>query len=481
MKASKRPLTLALSTSILGLALTLMLPAQADTLQDIYELALRNDARLKAAEATYRANLEVEKQARGALLPQIVGEASYTDSTVRQTSQLTLVDPDTGDITTEDNRRSRLESERKLWSVSLNQALFDLPAWFSYRSGQQTSLQAEAQLAADQQDVIVRVAEAYFNVLRAQDNLEASRAEERAVQRQLEQTQQRFEVGLIAITDVHEAQAAYDNTVVLRLTDEGNLATAYEALTTLTGQGHANLWPLDTEFPVVNPEPLERADWVDFALEHNFALRAARHEAEASRQTATSRRMEHLPKITGSLGYTEEDISGTRRPANPLNPPDADIESEVMAIHLRMPLFSGGQISAQRRQAHELYNAALQRSIDAQRGVIRDARAQHISVVTDVARVRARQQAIVSSQSALDATQAGYEVGTRNIVDVLQAQRNLFASMRDYANARYDYIINQLRLKQVAGLLSPQDVLDLNGWLVQPDAPTANTYRDFEG
>lgn len=477
MKASKRPLTLAFSTSILGLALTLMLPAQADTLQDIYELALRNDARLKAAEATYRANLEVEKQARGALLPQIVGEASYTDSTVRQTT--VGVDNSLNTI----RQRSRISTERELWSVSLNQPLFDLPAWFAFQSGRQTSLQAEAQLAADQQDVIVRVAEAYFNVLRAQDNLEASRAEERAVQRQLEQTQQRFEVGLIAITDVHEAQAAYDNTVVLRLTDEGNLATAYEALTTLTGQGHANLWPLDTEFPVVNPEPLERADWVDFALEHNFALRAARHEAEASRQTATSRRMEHLPKVTGSLGYTDESIDGSRRTRPPTafaTSPDADIESEVMAIHLRMPLFSGGQISAQRRQAHELYNAALQRSIDAQRGVIRDARAQHISVVTDVARVRARQQAIVSSQSALDATQAGYEVGTRNIVDVLQAQRNLFASMRDYANARYDYIINQLRLKQVAGLLSPQDVLDLNGWLVQPDAPTANTYRDFE-
>lgn len=485
MKLSLRPFAVLASTTLpcalaaLALLLVPAVPAGADTLRDIYELALRNDARLKAAEATYRANLEVEKQARGALLPQVIGEASYTDRTVRQTTE--GVDVDQGTITPR-TQRSRLDTDREMWGVSLQQRIFDLPAWFSFQSGRQTSLQAEAQLAADQQDLIVRVAEAYFNVLRAIDNLEASQAEERAVQRQLDQTQQRFEVGLIPITDVHEARAAYDNTVVLRLGDEGSLATAYESLATLTGQHHTRVWTLDPDFPVTSPDPLDRAEWVDFALANNFSLQAAQYEAEASRQTATARRMEHLPKITGSLSYTDESIDGTRRtrPDSPFSTgPDADIETESIGIRLEMPLFSGGQISAQRRRAHELYNASLQRAIDTQRAVIRDARAQHIAVATDVARVRARQQAIVSSQSALDATQAGYEVGNRNIVDVLQAQRNLFASLRDYANARYDYVINQLRLKQVAGTLSPQDIIDLNQWLVEPDAPTANTYRDF--
>lgn len=474
MKALLGPLAAGL------LVMLCSMQAAADTLRDIYQTALENDPKLKAAEAIYRANLEVENQAFSAMLPQIFGEAAYQEQDIETTGE--------GVITRGSNigvakQTTRLDTRSTLWGVSLNQRLFDLPTWFTFKSSKQTSLQAEAQFAYDQQTMIVRVSEAYLNVLRAVDNLRASEAEERATQRQLEQTQQRFDVGLIAITDVHEAQAAYDAVVVQRLTDEGNLATAYEALTTITGQSHHNLWLLDKDFPVSHPEPAERSAWVEFALANNFALKAATHETEASRQLATARKMEHAPRITGSFTYSEEDLHGKRRarPASSfVTDPDADIENEVLMITLSMPLFTGGGISAQRRQAYEQYNATLQGAIDTQRSVIQNTRALHIAVTTDVQRIKAREQGIISAQSALDATQAGYEVGTRNVVDVLQAQRVLFTAMRDYANARYDYIINMLKLKQAAGILSPEDIISLNQWLVEPGAPTANTYQDYQ-
>lgn len=473
MKFLLRPIAVGLA-AVLASA-----PLAADTLRDIYELALQNDPKLKTAEAVYRANLEIENQALAAMLPQVSGSAEYSKKDVTEKSERFFefngaVVPSRSDDDT--------KSDSRTYTISLQQKIFDLATWFSFKSGKETSKQAEAQFAYDQQALIVRVAEAYFNVLRALDNLRASQAEERATQRQLEQTQQRFDVGLIAITDVHEAQAAYDAVVVQRLTDEGNLATAYETLTTLTGQSHSNLWLLNKDFPVANPEPYKRSEWVDFALTNNYLLKASQFDSEAARQNATAKKMEHLPKITGSYAYNDfYDDGDSNSNLNGINKPfETESEGSTISVQLTMPLFTGGLISAQRRQAYEQYNAAFQTSIDTQRTVIQNTRALHIGVTTDVQRVKAREQAIVSSQSALDATQAGYEVGTRNIVDVLQAQRTLFASLRDYANARYDYVINLLKLKQAAGTLSPQDIYDLNKWLLPPEAPTANTYKDYQ-
>ena len=443
-------------------------PASADTLRDIYELALKNDAALKAAEASYRANLENENQARAALLPQIYGEANYTDVDADSTSNSINYDSGSNQFVTQKLSTSQ-NTYGDAWGVTLSQKLFDLPAWFSFKAGQEVSQQAEAQFSYEQQGLIVRVVEAYFNVLRQRDNLEASRAEERATKRQLEQTQQRFDVGLIAITDVHEARAVYDNTVVRRLTDEGNLGTAYEALTVLTGQTHSDLWALNHEFPVVDPQPLNRGEWVDFAMRNNFALKAAEAASEAARHNSRAKKMEHLPKVTGNFRYYDEQQHGDRL-TNPVsaftaNEIDDDSDSEVLQINLSMPIFTSGLVSSQRRQALEQFHAASQQKINTQRKVVQATRSLHLQVTTDVQRVKARQQAIISAQSALDATQAGYEVGTRNIVDVLNAQRGLYAAIRDYSNARYDYVINRLKLKQQAGTLSPADVYELEKWL----------------
>ncbi|MEP5765457.1 MAG: TolC family outer membrane protein [Halieaceae bacterium] len=451
--------------------------ANADTLRDIYELALENDALLKSQEATYRANLETERLGLSALLPQVSGNYQYTDSdsTTDAQSVDTTGDPN-NPIGTVDTS-TKIDVDTDGYQVSLNQAIFDLPAWFTFQSGKETSRQAEANFAADQQQLIVRVVGDYLGVLRAQDNLEASQARERAFQRQLEQTQQRFEVGLIAITDVHEAQAAYDLSRVERITDENNLNVAIERLSVLTGRYHSNIYLLRPDFDIKQPEPTQRSDWVDFALDHNFRLNAAAYGEEAARQSAKANKMEHLPKVSGSASYSDFSTNGDRsvKPSTGFDvSPDNDRDETVYQLRVDVPLFSGGAISASRRQAAQQYISARESRINLMRETVTDARSLHMTVISDVARVNARQLSIVSSQSALDATQAGYEVGTRNIVDVLNAQNTLFGAKRDYANARYDYVRDILLLKQVAGLLSPEDVYRLDAQLIAPAAPTAS-------
>lgn len=441
----------------------------ADSLGQIYELALENDASLKAAEATYRANRETEMIARSALLPQINARAEFQRSDLDQRSE-SIFELNNQQVPSrsDDNR----EADSRNFTVSLDQALFDLSAWFNFQSGKKTTREAEAQLAADQQALIVRVAEAYFDVLRAHENLEAARAEERAAQRQLEQTQQRFDVGLIAITDVHEARAIYDNTVAQRLSFEANKGTAYEALAVLTGRPHTSISILDESFPITPPQPAERQTWVDFSLKNNYQLKAANFRAESSHLQAKSRKSDHLPTLTGSLGYrdTYEDGDSTSNLNNSVKPFENETDGSTISLQLSVPIYSGGGVSASRRQAYEQYNAALQQKINTQRQVVQQTRSLHLTVSTDVQRVKARKQNIVSAESALDATKSGYEVGTRNIVDVLQSQRALFAAIRDYANTRFDYVINMLRLKQQAGVLSPEDIYFLDKWLISEQA-----------
>jgi len=454
-----------------------MLPmgaARADTLLDIYEMALENDPVLKAAHATYRAGREAEVIGRSALLPQVSGEASYGERDVRQKNSQTFLlqgnavrsdsDYDTDDDTEE-------------YSLTLSQNIFNLPAWFSFKQGKELSLQAEAQFAADQQNLIVRTVEAYVTVLRAMDNLKSTRAAEAAFQRQLEQTQQRFEVGLIAITDVHEARAAYDLAVVNRLTDEGNLGVAYEALSVLTGQPHSNLWLLSEDFPVVPPSPPERDAWVNLALQGNYLVKAAEYAAEAARQNSQSLKSEHLPKITGAITWYDLSTDGHNKDRinGPKYPYSVDGDGNAFTINLNMPLYAGGRISSQRRQSYEQYIAARESYDSTLRNTIQFTRSLHLAVVTDVERVKARRQAIVSAQSALDATQAGYEVGTRNVVDVLNVQQVFYQALRDYANTRFDYVLRLLRLREQAGLLSPEDVQTLNKWLEAPPAPTKSS------
>ncbi len=463
------------ATALTALAVLLGPAAlRADTLREIYELALDNDAQLKQEEAQYLAQRETEQLSRSALLPQVATryERSELDQDVDADSF--SVEGGTGRIIPTSTNTDITDENLQL---SLSQALFDLPAWFSFQSGKEVTRQAEATFAANQQNLIVRTVEAYLLVLRAQDNLAASRAQERAFERQLEQTQQRFEVGLIAITDVYEAQAARDLAQVTRLVDENNVAVALEQLSVLTGQRHGNLNILKEDFDVRPPDPLDRAAWVDFALENNFLLKASGYAEEAARQTAKANRLEHLFKINGFYSYTDSRVDGdlTRDPETAFDTsPDRDTDAQYWGVELNMPLYTGGAISSNRRRAAQEFIAARENRINLTRNTITNTRSLHMTVVSDVSRIAARKQSIVSSKSSLDATTAGYEVGTRNVVDVLNAQNTLFAAERDYANSRYDYIINMMRLKEQAGLLSPEDVYRLDSFLIPPPPPTAS-------
>ena len=459
-------------------SLTLFLSSvslQADSLSDIYQLALQNDAQLKSEEAVYLARRETENLSRSALLPQVGASYSYQNSD-GDTDGLGPIFSEDGIII--DDTFTNRDINTEGYVISLNQTLFDLSAWFSFQSGKQVTKEAEATFAANQQNLIVRVVEAYLLVLRAQDNLAASQAQERAFERQLEQTQQRFEVGLIAITDVYEAQAARDLAQVERIVDENDVSVALERLSVLTGQRQSNLNVLVEDFKIRPPDPIDRAAWVDFALQNNFELLASTYREEAARQTAKANKMEHAPKVSGGYEYSDFEVDGDIyvEPDTGINsPPDSSLKEHMWRVTLSVPLYSGGAISANRRRAAQEFSAAREQRINLSRNTVTNTRSLHMTVLSDVSRIAARKQSIISSKSSVDATQAGYEVGTRNVVDVLNAQNTLFRAERDYANSRYDYILNLMRLNENAGLLSPADILKLDAFLVPPTSPSAKS------
>lgn len=446
-----------------GLTLFGSVSASAESLLDIYQLALENDAQLKADEAAYQAGLEMKAIGRANLLPQIHASADYNDG-----------ESDRTDYTVDPRTTFKSDSTSKGWAISLSQPLFNMAAWYDYRRGATLSERAEAQFAAAQQELILRVAEAYFNVLRATDNLETAQAEEKALEQQLEQTRQRYEVGLTAITEVHEAQSVFDSARATVLQARGNLANAYEALEVLTNQSHEHIAPLSDDFAVTSPVPADRHEWVEFALKNNYQLKAARLNSEASRQYAKAARSQHLPTLTGSARYSERKSDGLQDFGIPQYS-DTKVEEHSFGVALNVPLFAGGRTSAQRRQAVAESLMSQEQATVAERNVIQSTRALHLAVDLGVSQVYARRQAIISSESALEATQAGYEVGTRNLVEVLLAQRAVYQARRDYDNALYDYIINSFQLRQVAGMLTPADIEQIDAYL-QHNATVSQNY-----
>ncbi|MFD1217363.1 MULTISPECIES: TolC family outer membrane protein [Microbulbifer] len=475
-RRSLRPLKTLLAAAVLGLG---AIQAQADTLWEVYLQALDNDPQLAADRAAYRAGLEAENLGRAALLPQINASADYT-RTRTESDSVVQTCPDGTQLCAQSelingNASSDSDIDSHGYGARLDQALFDMTAWFGYKQGKKVSEQAAAEFSADQQDMMIRVASAYFDVLRANDVLAAARAEEEALAKQLEQTQQRFEVGLTAITDVYDSRSAYDSARARRLTAQDDLLSNFDALSVLTGKHYDVVAPLEKGFTVVPPVPADRAAWVEFALANNYALKAARLGADASRYSARAAAAEHLPTVYGSLAYEKgyRDGDSSRRTRFPIfdepfgseTPIDETSETKIAAITVEMPLYTGGRLSASRREARNLAFQSEDIRNLTERNTIQSTRTLHRAVTTDASRVEAREQAVISAKSALDATQAGYEVGTRNIVDVLLAQRTLAQSQTDYANSLYDYILNTLSLKQASGLLAPKDLQDLDSSL----------------
>lgn len=417
----------------------------AEDLKDIYELALLNDPTFKAAEASFRAGKEYKVQGRAGLLPSLNLTGSTGWNEYRLEEQ--LLD----------------EYNSNNHSVSLQQPVFRLDRWFQFKQGKALTESASAEFAYQQQELLIRVAISYFNVLNAKDSLVASKAEEEAIGRQRDQAKKRFEVGLTSITEVQDTQAAYDLSVVGRITRESQLDSAKESLSAIIGRVLPLLSPLSNDYVTPPPNPIDRESWVKLALANNFQLKASRLSTAAAKNNARASGSAHLPKID-IIGSASRSSSRQGKFGGFIQNPLYDLESDnrQYRIQVSLPLFAGGAISSSRRQAYAQYDRSKEQSLFTERSVIREVRSNHFNVQTQSANVTARRQALKSSGSALEATKIGFEVGTRNVVDLLQSERGLYAAQRDYAQSRYDYIISVLRLKSSVGSLNPNDLFEIS-------------------
>ena len=437
-----------LVTSLLALSVH----SAADSLLDIYNDVLENDPQYKSAEFSYLAGKEIKVQGRAGLLPNISISAQTNWNEYYQN----------GDLQNEYNNFSS--------SARLTQPLIRLDSWFKYRQSKFLTDAAEADFAYSQQALIVRTAELYFNVLRAIDNLSAARSEEKAIKKQLDQIRQRYEVGLAAVTEVQEAQLAFDLSLASRTRVEGEVYTAKEALNALVGREILSLDGLVNDLNVTNPVPASKEEWARKAVENNFRLQAANLRKFASKNNARSVASNHLPKVDIVGVQTESETNqyafdglNTGGAFN-ITVPD-ETQRDTYSLQLSMPIFQGGAVISRTKQAYAESNKSSEDALFTERSVIQDVRSQYSNVVTLVANLRAQKQAVVSASSALEATKVGYEVGTRNIVDLLQAEKNLYSAERNLSNAKYDYLITTLRLHLAAGTLSPENLIEINNLL----------------
>jgi outer membrane protein len=432
-------------TAMLIVACIALPPVRAADLLEVYRAAHENDPVLGAARANLNARSEILPQTRAGLLPSVALGASYSEA--RRDRD---VFPGTETFDTRN------------WQAQISQPLFDAERWHAWRGARARTEQAGLDFRTQEQALAVRVAEAYLDVLRAQDLLESAQAEEAAVQRQLEQVQQRFEVGLVAITDVLESTAIYDNTQVRVIQAQGDHGTFFETLRMLTGRLHPELARFDASLPVTTPDPGHEDEWVQIAMANNPSVLSARELVRAVERDVQARRAAHYPTLNAVASHSYSSSGGAAFLGQ-------RTETTSYGVQFQLPIYQGGLPTSRTREAEFRLQEARERLREREYVVTRDTRNFYRFVATDVMRVRARERSIESSRAALDATQTGYEVGTRNIVEVLQAQQRLHQAQFDYADSRYRYVLNLLRLKQSAGTLEIADLRLLNDHMDRQD------------
>lgn len=411
----------------------------AENLLDVYRMAQQSDPTLRAAEAGNQAAQQGRAQSRAALLPQLNLSANATQNE--------------RDINGSSNSYSSTG-----YNLSLVQSLYHHDYYKQLKKADAGIAQANALYEASRQGLILRVAETYFNLLAAQDNLTTAEAAKRAIAQQLRQTQQRFEVGLTAITDVHEAQAGYDASVAAEIAARNGVDIAREALREITGQEPQAPATLEEEMPLLTPDPADIKQWVEKASTQNLTLLAAEAAARAAAEELNRREAGHYPTLDLVANHSYSDTTDLPVTGN-------EYTNTSIGVQLSVPLYSGGLTTAQSSEARALYLQA-QESLEAQRrATVREVRSAYLGITAGISQVLARKQALSSAQTALEATQAGFEVGTRTAVEVLNSQQVRYSAQRDYARSRYDYLLASLRLKQAAGSLSEEDLTLVNGWL----------------
>ena len=427
------------------LALMATWPASAADLLSLYQRAQHEDPAYNAARADYRAAREAKPQARAAVLPQLQFTASHTEENQK-------------DLST--HRSDDFSADQ--YGISLSQTLFNWNQFSGLDRADAQVAQAESNLASSEQDLIIRVSQAYFNVLSAADGLRFAQAEKKAISRQLEQAKQRFDVGLIPVTDVKAAQASYDLARAREIEAQNQLANAREALRSIIGAPAGNLASLGDDLPLREPDPADPEQWVQTATSRNPDLLSARSAAEVARYDIKQARAGHYPEVDLVASHDHTDEGGGFR--------QGEFATNSIGVQLTWNFYAGGATFSRTSEAQARFDAARSRVTQSQRSVEQSTRDAYRGLEASISRVDALAQAVESNRASVEATQAGFKVGTRTAVDVLNALRDLYGAQRDYADARYNYIVNRLKLKQAAGTLTVDDVRLVNSWLTEPDS-----------
>lgn len=433
-------------TRLLFTLLAVLIPAKSAFSQDLletYQLAKANDPEFKSADINKLTTAEIKSQSIAQMLPNI----SFTAG----------------------SNRTRLEIEsffgqtpaQHYWdhklAFNLKQPVFHWDHWIQLEQADNQIAQAEAQFQAKQQALMRRTAEAYFNILAAQDNLDFAITEKKAIEKQLEQAKQRFDVGIIAITDVYEAQAGFDRATANEIEAQNLLDNSKEALREIIGENAADLNSLQPQIPLSPPAPEDISSWTNAAENNNFSIVAQINQAEYIRKSIDLQQSKHLPTLDIVAQYTEQESSA--------QPFGISGNNEAIGLQFNLPLFEGGGTVSRTRQAAYQYEAAKEDLIKVKRNINRNVKDSFRGVVSSISRVKALDATSKSAEMAVEAAEAGFEVGTRTMVDVLTEQRNLYKAKSDYARSRYDYLINGIKLKEAAGSLNEQDLEQINQYL----------------
>ena len=442
--------------------------ASAENLIQVYQQAKESNPDLRKSEAMRNAAYEKITETRGSLLPQL-GLAGGFDLVKNHRGEITddLVKNHRGEITDPSNRQhtTKNDSRTDRWSgsVSLSQSLFDMSRWYNLNISEQQAGIQDVAYRAQQQQLILDTSVAYFNVLRALDAFSFIQAQKSAIGKQLDQTQQRFKVGLVAITDVHDAQAQYDKTLADEVSRRNDVDNALEDLRLVTGLTYAQLSQLNTKSFRTKAAPLVSA-LLKEAESNNLTLLSARLAQTVAREQIRLSESGHYPTLdlTASSG-----LSDTRTRLDDDRTTNKSGQHQV-GVQLSVPLYTGGRTQSQVRQAQYNFIGSSEDLESTHRNVIRNVRSSHNNISAAISTITAYEQTVVSAQSSLDATLAGYNVGTRTIVDVLNATTYLYDAKTLLSNARYDYLINVLIMKQAQGSLNENDIILLNKELGQP-------------
>jgi len=442
--------------------------AGAEDLLAVYRRALQNDPQLREAEANRLAALESKPQALAALLPQLSasGAATKQIDTGSNSTTVPTGPPGSSPLLTYglDGRTTTISHQ---YGLTLRESVFSWSNWVALKRADATLAQAEADYEAAQQDLIERVSQRYFDVLAAQDELESQQAALASIQRQLDQADARFQVGLVAITDVQQARAAHDSAVAAVIDAKRQLANARQALWEVTGDSFDTLSRPVEPFETANPDPANEDQWVQLSLRQNLSLVSSRLAADIARENVGIAQGGHAPSIDVVASRFKNTANGESEfpDGSPAGGTALDQTSRSIGLQVTLPLYTGGAVSSQVRQAVYLHRAAKERLERTARATERAARDAYLGVLSEASRVQALRQAVESNSVALEATEAGYEAGTRSAVDVLESRRLWIQARSNYSRSRYSYLINSLQLQRAAGILSEQSLKRVNGGL----------------